>query len=368
MKSKNDSKKSYNASYLLTGFLGVFGLFIYLILIPSTLSKAKKELNPCTSSVDVKKCWDKYESKLGIKDKSEFISETRIKLGTFNLPDSEIVDVKKWLPKPQTNLNLLVVPDLSARIKASETCGTCNNPDQVKNDTILLNHIWDTFKDAVRLKLNAKDRMVLDVTDGGQAGSIFRTIADDFIFDLSTKKESNNAMYFQKQGDKFRKSVDSLYKLAVVNPLGADYWYYFNRNLAHQMKRNTLFDDYRNILIIITDGYLEAKSIEYTGREELRKAICRDNKNGKNLSEIFIEHHLKITPCDVDLSNLEILIIEVNERKEPKIVCDFDILKKYWTDWFKSMKVKNAADTDCFLQRNDALKQTEESIDKFIKK
>lgn len=122
--------------------------------------------------------------------------------------------------------------------------------------------------------------------------------------------------------------------------------------------------NYRNVMIIITDGYLESDKTLYTGSLSLHNDICRLLKSGKGLDEIFAEKKLKIAPCSIDLSNLEILILEVNERKVGS-GCHYEILKKYWKDWFKAMKVKNA-DDNFFIERNNATDLTKGIIKKFI--
>ncbi len=358
MKNLKQQKVNRKPLYLLLGFLGVFGLLIYILTIKSTLSKAKEELSVSFNPNDVKTCWDKYKLKLAQNE--EFIAETRSKLGSFNLPDSQVVEVRSWLPKPPQSLNVIVLPDLSRRI-----VDPYNNPDQIKNDTILLNYVWSAFKETVKGKTDSKDRLLVDVTDGGQAGGNFRAIANNMIFDLSSHKDKVNLLYFNEQGNRYESNIDSLYRLAK-HPLGADYREYFCRNLKQHIKQNTLFDDYRNIMVIITDGYLESDKTLYTGNLSLHNDMCRLLKSGKGLDEIFEEKKLKIAPCSIDLSNLEILILEVNER-QVGVGCHFEILKKCWKDWFKAMKVKNA-DDDFFIQRNDATDLTKGIIKKFIVK
>ena len=134
--------------------------------------------------------------------------------------------------------------------------------------------------------MDSKDRLLIDVTDGGQAGGNFRVIANNMIFDLSGHRDKVNLLYFNKQGHKYEDNIDSLYKLAK-HPLGADYREYFCRNLKQHIKPNTLFDDYRNVMVIITDGYLESDKTLYTGNLPLHNDMCRLLKSGKGLDEIF---------------------------------------------------------------------------------
>ena len=355
MKNKN-LKPNRKPLYLLFGMFGIFGLLVYILTIKSTLTKAREELAVCFNVDDVKKSWDKYKEKLTTNE--EFVAEVKIKLGSFNLSEPQIIEVKNWLPLAPQSLNVIVVPDLSRRI-----VDPYNNPDQIKNDTILLNYVWQVFKEAVNQKTDSKDRLLVDVTDGGQAGGNFRKIANNMIFDLSTHKRKRNLLYFNQQGHKYEDNIDSLYQLSK-HPLGADYKEYFCRNLEQHIKKNTLFDDYRNVLIIVTDGYLESQKTLYTGSLPLHDQMCQLIKSGQGLDQVFAQTKLKIAPCDVDLSNLEVLILEVNERQVGK-GCHFEILKKCWKDWFKAMKVNNT-DKNFFIQRNDATDLTKQRIRDFI--
>jgi hypothetical protein len=365
-------KKNRKPLYLLLTFLLIFVGFIYFITRPSLQSLAIKELQICYNLEDVKQCWYKYKSDLS--QDVEFLAETRNRLASFNLSENEIQNCKSWLPQPPTSINLIIVPDLSLRIT-----DTINNPDQIKNDTSLLNAIWSNFVTQTKLKMDSKDRLIVDVTDAGQAGGSFRTVANDLIFDLSENKGKSNRLYFDKIGSRFNQNVSKLYTLASKQPIGADYHYYFEQRLPKNIKKSTLKDNYRNILIIITDGYLESQDAQrtgiwaYTGTFSERKFVSNQLRNGKSYNEAL--GILKPIPdCTTHFPDLEILVIEVNPRTKPSeqekvdvgTVNDFTILKSQWTNWFKLLGVKNA-NSEFFIRRNDATQITQKQIGDFLK-
>lgn len=72
---------------------------------------------------------------------------------------------------------------------------------------------------------------------------------------------------------------------------------------------------------------------------------------------------MRVNDISSDLINTEVLVCEVNERKEGKGF-DFEILKAYWEDWFKRMDVKKII----FLQREQANDITAKKINDFIMK
>lgn len=368
-------KKSRNPLYLFLFFVGIFIIyFIYIKCTSYGSGDAAKELKDCNSMADVKKCRDKY---VNLSEDKEFIDEVRNKLESLKLSDDDIEKCKKWLPLPPTSINLILVPDLSLRI-----ADITNNPAQIENDITLLNSIWENFVSQVRLKIDSKDRLILDVTDAGQVGGSFRTLADSLIFDLSKHRNKSNRLYFNSVGNRFSRNISKLYSLASKNPLGADYHYYFEQRLPKWIKKPTLRENYRNILLIITDGYLEAQDSKqtgiwaYTGTFSERTFISNQIRSGTPINDAIALSGLKpISNCATHFPNLEVLVVEVNprtrcspqEKTDGGTVSDFIIMKYQWTEWFKRLGIKNAG-MEFFQRRNDATKITEERINEFLSK
>src|SRR5438552_826086 len=109
--------------YLLS-FIIIFVVFILILIRPSTQSKAIKEIGTCSNIQDVKAIWYKYRAEL--IDDEDYKQAVRDRLKTFGLKQNEIQEIKQWLPPKTQNLNLIIVPDLSLRIKDS-----VNNPAQI---------------------------------------------------------------------------------------------------------------------------------------------------------------------------------------------------------------------------------------------
>jgi len=224
--------------------------------------------------------------------------------------------------------------------------------------------------------MNTKDRLIVDVTDEGQASGQFRTLANNLIFDLSEHNRGQiNRLYFTDEvQNRYTNSIAKLYALGKENPLGGDYWNYFRRNLSRHIKKPTLFDNYRNALIIITDGYLEAEHRLYTGDWRTRNAIANRIKQGNPIEETVL-NRIKIPEIAQKFPTLEVLILEVNERKrrspqepnDPGTTEDYDILQILWSDWFRRLEIKNVND-NFFIHRNDATQLTKNEIDKFLSK
>jgi hypothetical protein len=173
--------------------------------------------------------------------------------------------------------------------------------------------------------------------------------------------------------------VAELYQLAKQDPQGADYWSYFNHDLKRNLKYPTLFADYKNLLIILTDGYLEAQDKQatgtalYTGTYGERVKAFENLKAGQTMTEA-ISAITPIMDCSDHFPNLQVLVLEAHSRhlrsplepNDPGTARDFDILKKMWTDWFVKLEIKNAS-TDFFNERLNATDLTKQKIHDFIK-
>lgn len=348
-------KKNRKPLYLLLAFLLVFIAFIYFITRPSLQSLAIKEIQTCYNTEDVKQCWYKYKADLS--QDAEFLTEIRNKLASFNLPENEIQNCKGWLPPPPTSINLIIIPDLSRRIT-----DTINNPNQISNDITILNTAWNSFVKFSKLRIDTKDKLSIEVTDIDQAKGQFGNVANQLIFDLSTHVGKSNRLYFTAEKDtQFLKAVSELYALAKPKPLGADYRFYLRRYLANNLKKSNLFVTYINKVIIVTDGYLEAENKEvdtkiYSHQNQLYSSV----DNG-NILEVITSNNLNIPKVDIDLTNTEIMVCEVNERKSGKGY-DFEILKTYWEDWFKRMNAKKVV----FIQREQATEISSQKVSEFI--
>jgi len=304
----------------------------------------------------------------------DFLQIVRKRLSDLNLTEAEIADCLNWLPTPMS-LNIIIVLDLSRRI-----VDELNNPNQIENDTVILHYIWDVFGDYTKSEIDSKHRLTVDVTDEGQANGRFRTVANNLNFNLPEHETIHNRkVWLDTAYARYSKNIDTLYYLAKEKPLGADYWFYFKYNLSKHIRKPTLYANYRNVLIMITDGYLEAENStetgiwDYTGNFQKRKEVAQKMKHGSSVKDA-VKGTIEIPNIDQKFPTLEVLVLEINKRKghsrwEKDIGTnyDYEILKFLWTDWFKRLEIKNA-DGEIFILRNNATVQTKDVVDRFLKK
>lgn len=361
METKNKKKKDRKPLYILAGVVTLFILFVYFLSGSTTENKAIEEIQICTTMSEVKALFDKYKFELlqtnddGEKEVTQnFQLAVRNKLNSFDLTEEEIQECIAWLPQTKKNLNIIVVPDLSNRVQLIS--------NQVQNDKLVLNTIWNSFQEVTKFKQDSRDNLIIDTTDPEQAKGQFYKIANNLQHDLSKHMGKSNRLYFS-EGDKskiFTNSINYMYQSAVAKPIGADYVFYFKRYLQNRIKKNTLFESYKNKVVIITDGYLESTS--RPADTKLTPQLYKSLAIG-NTKEMITLLGLNIPKCDVDLSNTDVMVCEVNERKTG-LGKDYDILKAYWTDWLSRMQVKKID----FIAREQATDLTVSKVDAFIKK
>ncbi|OJX49650.1 MAG: hypothetical protein BGO88_15575 [Flavobacterium sp. 38-13] len=353
--SKKKKKKDRKPLFILFAFFAVFGLFIYLISIPSPEENAKKELITAYNKDAVKQVWEKY--KLKLHDSESFLLAIRTKLSTMQLTDAEIKDCIGWLPPAPESLNIIVVPDLSNRIDLI--------PGQIDSDKKTMEAIWNAFESTCKLKKDSHDRLIVDVTDKHQAGGEFEKIANNLRFNLSDHKGKTNRLYFtQELSNQYRNAVNTMYVSAKGKELGADYYRYFRQYLESNLKKPNFFTKYKNKVIILTDGYIEPQDEKaYTKLYGYEKILYPVAKKGdlKDMINKINKHDFNIPSANIDLSNTEILVCEVTERKSGE-GRDSIILEAYWKDWLYRMAAKDVV----FYERQKASAATIETIKKFI--
>lgn len=338
---------------LMLGFILVFGGFIYAVTIPSAKSDAIRALKSCNNIEEVKAVYDQYKPELF--DNEDFLFEVRTQLSSFNEPDSVVMACQQWLPQPPTNVNIIVVPDLSRRVIDEE-----NNPHQIENDKEILKSIWTSFEKRTSQEMNTQHSLMVTISNPEQVEEKFDHIAGNLMVDLKDHQNKSNRLYFSDyRKTKFRDYVDSLYAYGSGTS-GADYTSFVRQYLKSMLKEATLFERYQNKLIILTDGYIEKSRKDYTPIN----AISR-KKTTHLIAEDFIpeitKKGLNLPMASLDLSSTEIIVCEVNERKKGRDH-DFQILKAYWMDWFRRMKAKDFQ----FVRRNYSVAKTCEMVDQFI--
>lgn len=258
--------------------------------------------------------------------------------------------VQSQAPKP---LNISVFLDLSDRLICQDEQGKDNPISHLTRDTAIINNLVDMFKDKCvedKIAENKNHFQVLfyPMPDATNVQSLAQNLNVDMaeIKEPAKKKEALLSMK-----DDFSKSLSAIYNATIEKSdwIGCDIWGFFcNKNA--KVDNLCIRKDYRNVLVILTDGYIYHKD------NCINKGTSYSYVTSKLLDSGLIESLMM--PRTKKLDNLEVLMLEVNPgdpKRHDKLV---DLLE----DWFKKMGVKR-----CVVSETDVPVNTKTQIDNFFK-
>ncbi len=244
---------------------------------------------------------------------------------------------KKVITDASNNLNISILIDLSDRISPTKY----PNPtmEYYRRDVGYINSVAETFTNHVRSKkvILAHDKIQL-FFDPPPFNPEINKISKDLKIVIDKKNVSKELINETKTT--YANSPLTIYQLAIKdnNYVGSDTWKFFKNKINDYC----IEDNYRNILVILTDGYIyfqNSKMKEENLTSYLIPKIIRTSKlNKSNWSEIMTNQKLGFIPANKDLSNLEILVLGINP--DPKNPYEEEVIKAYWSHWFEKMKVK----------------------------
>ncbi|MBR1687951.1 MAG: hypothetical protein IJ710_05370 [Prevotella sp.] len=212
-------------------------------------------------------------------------------------------------------LNITIFIDLSDRlVQASQ-------PSQIERDTALVGYIADCFfamtKESDGGIQDSKNRIKVLFSPEPNATAMAKC-AEDLILDIQKCREgAERKARVKGVKQAFQTSLAQIYSQAIEDNdfHGCDIWGFFSNK---KVDTHCISDGYRNILIVLTDGYLF---------DDKTKAINGD-------TSVFIVPKILQNPNAAlkvarnDLKNLEVLILEINP--EPKYLPKMKSMLENW--------------------------------------
>ncbi|MBM1105041.1 hypothetical protein JQC67_02705 [Aurantibacter crassamenti] len=119
--------------------------------------------------------------------------------------------------------------------------------------------------------------------------------------------------------------------------VGSDVWSFFK----NKVKDFCIEEKSRNILIILTDGYLfhidNIRDQENLSTYLTPQSIKKNQLNQADWEQKFNDKNYGFIPATTELNDLEVLVLGINPAKGN--VYEDDIIKAYWENWFDKMEV-----------------------------
>ena len=267
-------------------------------------------------------------------------------------------------------LNINILWDLSDRIDPKTSPAS---PQHYERDIEVIKNITAFFKNDMQKRgaYKAKGKIRIFFTPTPEDGQI-NAIAKNLSYDLSAytgdganrkKKEAYDSIE-----TRFSKNANKIYGIVSTNNKdkkqwdGSDIWRFFKNDV----KENCIdaSGNYRNILVILTDGYIFHKD----SRDKLKNRtafilpeLLKPFRNNPTWQNLFAKGDYGLISTRNDLQNLEVLVLEISPSKDHKN--DEDIIKAYLGKWFEEMGIAKA-NYACY--NSDLPEYTRKKIEGFL--
>ncbi|WP_242156373.1 hypothetical protein [Aestuariivivens sediminis] len=235
------------------------------------------------------------------------------------------------------NLNISFLLDLSDRIDPEKY----PNPsmEYFLRDVEYIKSVSEAFYTHLKRKkvrqMNDKIQMYFDPEPRNQN---INSISEDLRFNVSRQNASLELLDEIKEF--YAEKPIKIYELAIKDDkyVGSDTWRFFKT----KVNDFCIEDGYRNILVILSDGYIYHKDTKIRQDNQTTYLTPQDIRAFKldtnNWDEKMSTENYGFIPAAENLDNLEILVLGIN----PDTKNDFeeDVIMSYWSNWFNEMKVK----------------------------
>ena len=264
-------------------------------------------------------------------------------------------------------LNITILLDLSDRIEPTKYPA---KPEHFERDIAIVNYFTEYFKKDMEKRGTFKSKGKLKVVFSPRPqDNEINEIASKLKVDLKNKTPKEKKVVYETVSDNFKENLTKIYLKTIdtKNYLGSDIWRFFKNDVKDYCVDEN--ENYRNILVIITDGYIyhvDSKGLKDQRSQFLTPEFISSQKNNlignlKNVKERIKKYDYGYMTTRNDLNNLEILVLEINPT--PKRKNDEDVIKEYLNKWFTEMNVKRFA-----LYNSDLPEYTKERIRKYMNK
>ncbi|MBT2621377.1 hypothetical protein [Chryseobacterium sp. ISL-6] len=235
------------------------------------------------------------------------------------------------------NINVSILIDLSDRIDPQ----TNPNPtmEYAQRDVEYIKAIEKGFLNHIKSKkiITYDDQMQVFFNPEPSDPKI-----NDFTKDLKVSFDKNiNKDYFTSVEKKYSELPSNIYQSAIKdgNYVGSDIWEFFRNKVKDYCIKN----DHRNILFILTDGYMFHEDSKFSQDKKtsylISKLIKSNNLITSDFKNTIAKNNLGFVKANDNLSNLEVIVLGINPEKGNPF--EEAVIKEYWENWFKEMKIKN---------------------------
>lgn len=258
-------------------------------------------------------------------------------------------------------LNISILLDLSDRIDPQKYP---EKPEHFERDIANIKSLTDYFvKDMEkRGAYMAKGRIKVIFSPKPQDPNV-DLIAQKLDIDLSILDPKQKKEIHDNLTTTFSDNLASIYKAIIKEKkwIGSDIWRFFKNDVKDFCIAKD--SNYRNILIILTDGYIYHKDSKDKNSNRFAYILPENIsqfRSNPNWEKEIEKKDFGLISKRTDLEDLEILVLEISPS--PTCKNDEDIIKVVLNKWFKEMRVKKVG-----LYNSELPELTKSRINNFIK-
>jgi hypothetical protein len=243
-------------------------------------------------------------------------------------------DATTKIKSKEKQLNISILLDLSERIK---------NPEAQMNDIENIKTITEFFRSNMEslgaYKAKGKIRIFFSPVP---ANNNINSTANKLIIDCSKMDNKGRKKVHDSITNLYSKNLNNIYKQSINSSSfpGSDIWRFFKDDIKDFCIEKD--PNYRNILIILTDGYLFHEQSKFNNKNRFSYLIGRNLKpyRKQNFEELIEKKDFGIITERKDLNDLEVLVLEIKAENQSNKI-DEDILRFLWEKWFKEMNISD---------------------------
>lgn len=235
------------------------------------------------------------------------------------------------------NINVSILIDLSDRIDPK----TNPNPtmEYFQRDTEYIKAIEKGFLNHIKSKkiITYEDQMQVFFNPEPLDPKMNELTKELKVsFDKNTPRN-----YFDQVDKKYSELPTTIYQSAIKdgNYVGSDIWEFFKNKVKDYCIKN----DHRNILFILTDGYMYHENTKFSEGSKTSyltgKLIKANHLTTSNFKEVIEKNKFGFVKANDNLNNLEVIVLGINPEKGNPF--EEAVIKEYWENWLKEMKIKN---------------------------
>ncbi|WP_299897172.1 hypothetical protein [uncultured Aquimarina sp.] len=238
------------------------------------------------------------------------------------------------------NLNISILLDLSDRIDPKKF--PKESMEYYERDVEYIQSIAEAFNFHLRIKrINQMNDKIQLFFDPEPKSKKISSVSNRLKFQVDKTTITNELLC--KIDSVYHNLPIGIYNQAIADNdfVGSNTWGFFKSKVMDYCIEN----EFRNILIILTDGYIYHKDLikkKDNFTSYLIPQYIRSQKlNTQNWSSRIKEKGYGFIPATDDLSNLEILVLGLHPDKQNPY--EEDVIRTFWSNWLTTMKVKRFA-------------------------